>query len=86
MIPDKLRRPGVLEIEWAGLEQWLRTLDIDRFKRAVAEATGAAHAIAVCNCTVALHLALHVLGLGPGNKTVTTGEGGMICCIYRWLN
>ena len=32
--------------------------------------TGAAHAIAVCNGTVALHLALHVLGLGPGDEVI----------------
>src|ERR1700712_4076666 len=43
---------------------------IGRFERAVAEATGAAHAIAVCNGTVALHLALHVLGLGPGDEVI----------------
>ena len=41
-----------------------------RFEQAVAEATGAAHAIAVCNGTVALHLALHVLGLGPGDEVI----------------
>ena len=43
---------------------------VDRFERAVAEATGAAHAIAVRNGTVALHLALHVLGLGPGDEVI----------------
>ena len=51
---------------------WISSIGvfIDRFERAVAEATGAAHAIAVCNGTVALHLALHVLGLGPGDEVI----------------
>ena len=49
---------------------WISSIGafIDRFERAVAEATGAAHAIAVCNGTVALHLALHVLGLGRATR------------------
>jgi len=51
---------------------WISSIGvfIDRFERAVVEATGAAHAIAVCNGTVALHLALHVLGLGPGDEVI----------------
>lgn len=51
---------------------WISSIGpfIERFERAVAEATGAAHAIAVCNGTVALHLALHALGLGPGDEVI----------------
>ena len=51
---------------------WISSIGefVDRLERAVAEATGAAHAIAVCNGTVALHLALHVLGLGPGDEVI----------------
>jgi perosamine synthetase len=51
---------------------WISSIGvfIDRFERAVAQATGAAHAIAVCNGTVALHLALHVLGVGPGDEVI----------------
>lgn len=51
---------------------WISSIGvfIERFEHAVAEATGAAHAIAVCNGTVALHLALHVLGLGPGDEVI----------------
>jgi perosamine synthetase len=51
---------------------WISSLGafIDRFERAVAEATGARHAIAVCNGTVALHLAIHVLGIGPGDEVI----------------
>ena len=51
---------------------WISSLGvfIERFERALAEATGAAHAIAVCNGSVALHLAMHVLGLGPGDEVI----------------
>ena len=51
---------------------WISSIGafIDRFERAVAETTGAKHAIAVCNGTVALHLAVHVLGIGPGDEVI----------------
>ncbi|MES1213383.1 MAG: DegT/DnrJ/EryC1/StrS aminotransferase family protein, partial [Singulisphaera sp.] len=40
------------------------------FERAVAEYTGAAHAVAVSNCTTALHLALVLHGIGPGDEVI----------------
>jgi perosamine synthetase len=51
---------------------WISSLGtfIDRFEKSVTEATGARHAIAVCNGTVALHLAIHVLGIGPGDEVI----------------
>ncbi len=51
---------------------WISSIGayIERFERAVAELTGAQHAIAVCNGTVALHLALHCLDLGPGDEVI----------------
>ena len=51
---------------------WISSLGVyvERFERAVAGRTGAAHAVATCNGTVALHLALHGLGLGPGDEVV----------------
>lgn len=51
---------------------WISSLGtfIDRFERAVAELTGARHAIAVCNGTVALHLAIHCLDIGPGDEVI----------------
>jgi perosamine synthetase len=51
---------------------WISSIGgfIDRFEQAVAEKTGARHAIAVCNGTVALHLALHCLGLGQGDEVI----------------
>ncbi|MFJ8437538.1 DegT/DnrJ/EryC1/StrS family aminotransferase [Kitasatospora griseola] len=40
------------------------------FERAFAEAVGVPHAVAVSSCTTALHLALVVAGLGPGDEVV----------------
>ncbi|WP_294609121.1 DegT/DnrJ/EryC1/StrS family aminotransferase [uncultured Roseovarius sp.] len=41
-----------------------------RFEDAFAEYIGAEHATAVCNGTVALHLALAALGIGPGDEVL----------------
>ena len=43
---------------------------VAEFERAVADYCGAAHAVAVSNCTTALHLALLVLGVGPGDEVI----------------
>jgi perosamine synthetase len=43
---------------------------IDRFQRAFAQRIGAAEAIAVCNGTVAIHLPLVALGIGPGDEVI----------------
>lgn len=40
------------------------------FEREFAAAQGAAHAVAVSSCTAALHLALVVAGIGPGDDVV----------------
>jgi len=43
---------------------------INRFERGFADYIGAKHATAVCNGTVALHLALEALGIGPGDEVI----------------
>jgi dTDP-4-amino-4,6-dideoxygalactose transaminase len=43
---------------------------VAEFERAMAERVGAAHAVAVSSCTAGLHLALAVLGLGPGDEVI----------------
>ena len=43
-----------------------------KFEREFAEFTGCAYAVAVANGTLALELALRVLGVGPGDEVVTT--------------
>jgi dTDP-4-amino-4,6-dideoxygalactose transaminase len=44
------------------------------FEKEFAAYVGAPHACAVSNCTTALHLALHVLGVGPGDEVVTVSH------------
>lgn len=43
---------------------------IDRFEEAFARYIGVRHAIALSNGTVALHLALHAMGVGPGDEVI----------------
>ena len=42
------------------------------FEAAYAERVGAPDAVATTNCTTALHLALYVSGVGPGDEVITT--------------
>lgn len=57
-------------VEDAVRSGWVSSLGpyIERFERGFAEYCGARHGVAVSNGTVALHLALHALGLGPGDE------------------
>jgi dTDP-4-amino-4,6-dideoxygalactose transaminase len=43
---------------------------VQAFEEAVAATVGADHGVAVSSCTAGLHLALHVLGVGPGDEVV----------------
>lgn len=45
---------------------------VAEFERRFAARVGARHAVAVTNATAALHLALKVAGIGPGDRVVTT--------------
>lgn len=51
------------ELSWAGAY-------VERFERAFADFCGVRHAVACCNGTAALHLALLALGVGPGDRVV----------------
>ncbi|MEI6655141.1 MAG: UDP-4-amino-4,6-dideoxy-N-acetyl-beta-L-altrosamine transaminase [Verrucomicrobiota bacterium] len=46
--------------------------DVEAFEREFAEFVGAKHAVAVCNATAALHLAMLVADIGPGDRVVTS--------------
>ncbi len=45
---------------------------VEEFERAFAEFVGAKHAVVVCNATAALHLAMLVAEIGPGDRVVTS--------------
>jgi dTDP-4-amino-4,6-dideoxygalactose transaminase len=50
---------------------WLTTgPKVQRFEQEFARAIGTSHCVAVNSCTAALHLALEVLGLGPGQAVL----------------
>jgi dTDP-4-amino-4,6-dideoxygalactose transaminase len=44
------------------------------FEKEFAAYVGAPHAVALSNCTTALHLALHVLGVGAGDEVITVSH------------
>lgn len=48
--------------------------EVEAFEREWAEFTGAPHACAVSNCTTALHLALLVAGVEPGDEVITVSH------------
>src|SRR3954463_13260895 len=48
--------------------------EVAAFEREFAESVGAPHACAVSNCTTALHLALRVAGVGPGDEVITVSH------------
>ena len=43
---------------------------VAEFEQRFAERVGAAEGVAVSSCTTALHLCLHLLGIGPGDEVV----------------
>lgn len=45
---------------------------VEAFEKAFAEYVGAKHAIAVCNATAALHLAMLAAGIGKGDRVITS--------------
>ena len=47
---------------------------VDQFEHDFAEFVGAKHAVAVCNATAALHLAMLVAGIGKGDRVVTSAN------------
>jgi perosamine synthetase len=46
--------------------------EVESFEQEFASFVGAKHAVAVCNATAALHLAMRALEIGPGDRVVTS--------------
>src|SRR6185503_5939366 len=56
------------------------------FERAFAALTGAGEAVAVSSGTAALHTAMHVLGVGPGDEVIVptmTFAASANCIVYQ---
>ena len=53
---------------------WIAPLGphVEAFEREFAESVGAAHAVALSSGTAAIHLALHILGVGTGDEVLTS--------------
>ena len=48
--------------------------EVEAFEREFAAYVGAPHAVAVSNCTTALHLALRAVGVGSGDEVITVSH------------
>ncbi|NTU77953.1 MAG: DegT/DnrJ/EryC1/StrS family aminotransferase [Chloroflexales bacterium] len=75
-----LTRPLIGEEEAAAsrrpiMSGWLtQGPEVAAFEREFADYTGAAHAVAVSNCTTALHLALLAVGVSAGDEVITVSH------------
>jgi dTDP-4-amino-4,6-dideoxygalactose transaminase len=65
---------AVLEVLRSGKVNYWTGDEGRLFEQEFAEFVGTRHAIALANGTVALELALHALGIGPGDEVITTSR------------
>ncbi|AWM85716.1 DegT/DnrJ/EryC1/StrS aminotransferase family protein [Microvirga sp. 17 mud 1-3] len=83
MIPIMTPFIGEAEAQAASavvLSGWLsQGSEVAAFEREFAAAVGSDHACAVSNCTVALHLALLAVGVGPGDEVILASHTFIAC-------
>lgn len=71
-----IAKPSLGEDEWRALREPLESGWVTQgprvaaFEERFAERHGVSHAIATTSCTTGLHLALEVLGIGPGDEVI----------------
>jgi perosamine synthetase len=77
--PIPLCEPEIRGNEWAYVKEcldtgWVSSVGafVDRFERALAERAGVPHAVAAVNGTAALHTALLVAGVRPGDEVLVS--------------
>ena len=58
---------------------------VQAFEAAFAERVGAADAVATTSCTTALHLALHTLGVGPGDEVIVPSLSFIATANAVWM-
>lgn len=69
----RIEEPEIRLVESVMRSGWLGTgQQVANFERSFAAYRGADHAVAVNSCTAALHLAMLVAGVGPGDEVITT--------------
>ena len=74
----RLTRPSLEADDFAAVQETLSTgmlvqgARVAAFEQALADVVDVPHAVAVTNCTAALHLSLQVLGTRPGDLVVVT--------------
>ena len=70
--PPDIRSQDHVSVEEVLTSNWVAPVGphLDAFEAAVAERLGRAHAVALNTGTAALHLALQLLGVGPGDRVI----------------
>ncbi len=77
---------AVSQVLSSGLVNYWTGPEGTQFEQAYAEFCGRRHAIALANGSVALELALHAFGIGPGDEVVTTSRtfiASASCAVLR---
>lgn len=72
--PPDVRQADHQAVQRAMQGGWIAPLgpEVDAFEAELAEVTGRSHAVALSSGTAALHLGLLLLGVGPGDKVLTS--------------